>query len=688
MNWPGRPSVSRWRTAHAAALLVTVAAGSTAQAQLPARTAPPGHTRSINAPPIKQAPVIDGHLDDGAWTGAARADAFWNSQQDSQPSEWTEVLVTSDATHLYFAFRVFDSRPDEIVALQQRRDADLGLDDQVAVVLDPFLNYSDLSTYRVNAIGTQRDELGSGRARQLSWKGDWQAAVRQAEFGWVAEIAIPFEILNFPPGVRTIGINFMRYHHRTAQWSSWANLTVRNLPEEMGRLGELRPSPAGDASPLTFMPYFLAGRNVANRRGETRRGMVDSGIDIRYQPRTDMTGVLSIRPDFSQVESSVADIDFRYTEKLRTDPRPFFQEGASYFAEEKAYFYSNRIPNFDYAVKAFGSVGANRFGALSASSPNGRNDNVFALHHRFDATHHASAMAVSTDRADLRNQLYALKARGRERSGLEYGVDAATTRTEPLQQSGSFTSARLGWGHGFWSVGLSADRYNRFFAPANGLLAGDLPDTDGRAAFASYFRDRPVGLLREVRGDLAYEERDTGDGRLQRRRSYAAGSFELRELQVRLGAGYFAGPYRPVGGGPGLWADRLNHDRTWSGSVDFNTRSSTSGYGVAYSSGFQGGDDYRYLTGYLWGRPTLTTFVNLSAERLQNFGTFHQTILSGGWDITPTQTLSGRIIEAYYGQAYRLAYTWRPRSNLDFFLVWDRSPGQPTQLSAKILITL
>ena len=669
------------------AALMLMAVSSGAHAQPAAQAPPPGHTRSIVVVPIKSAPVMDGHLDDEAWSGAARADAFWNSLQERPPSEQTEVMVGSDATHLYFAFRVFDSNPGDIVATQQRRDADLGLDDQVAVVLDPFLSYSDLSTYRVNAIGTQRDELGGGRARQLSWKGDWQAAARKTPTGWIAEIAIPFDILNFPPGVDTIGINFMRYHHRSGEWSSWANLTVRNLPEEMGRLGGLRPSKAGKASPLTFMPYLLAGRNVPNRRGQTRSAVFDAGVDIRYQPRTDLTGVLSLRPDFSQVERSVADIDFRYVEKFQPDPRPFFQEGSSYFAQDQAYFYSNRIPNFDLALKAFGTVGANRFGALSARS-DGRTDNVLALNHKFDSTHHASAMAVSSDRPGLRNRLYALRARGRERSGLEYGVDAATTATDPLHRTGSSTKAQVGWGEGFWSVGATADRYSRDFLPANGLLAVDLPDTAGRTAWASYYSERARGLLRDVRGELSFEQRDTGDGRLQRRRSYAAASVELREAEVRLFAAYFAGPYRPVGPAPGLWATGLNHDRTWTGSADFNTRSSRSGYGLAYSSGFQGGDDYRYVTAYVWSRPTLSTFVNLSAERLRNFGEFHQTILSGGWDLTATQTVSGRIIDAFYGQAYRLAYTWRVRANLDIFVVWDRIPGQPAQVSTKLLMTL
>src|SRR5437868_5403542 len=157
-----------------AVVLLWAAAADSAAATTPASPSvpPPGHTRSLSVPQAPAPPLIDGVLDDVAWTGAARADLFWNSLQERWPTEQTEVLVTADRTNLYFAFKAFDSRPDEIEALQTRRDADLAFDDQVAVVLDPFITYRELSTYRVNSIGTQRDELGAGRARQLSWKGN------------------------------------------------------------------------------------------------------------------------------------------------------------------------------------------------------------------------------------------------------------------------------------------------------------------------------------------------------------------------------------------------------------------------------------------------------------------------------------------------------------------------------------
>ena len=126
----------------------------------------------------------------------------------------------------------------------------------------------------------------------------------------------------------------------------------------------------------------------------------------------------------------------------------------------------------------------------------------------------------------------------------------------------------------------------------------------------------------------------------------------------------------------GVWSNNVNDDRSWNGSIDFNTRSSRWGYGLAAATGFLGGGDYRYVSAYGWAKPSATTITNLTAEKLRNFGTFNQTVFSAGWDITPAHVVSGRVIDASYGRAYRLAYTWRSRRNTDFFLVLDRTSGQ------------
>ena len=55
----------------------------------------------------------------------------------------------------------------------------------------------------------------------------WQAAGRIAEAGWIVEMEIPWEMLDYPETTEPIdiGINFDRGHHRTGANSWWS--TVR-----------------------------------------------------------------------------------------------------------------------------------------------------------------------------------------------------------------------------------------------------------------------------------------------------------------------------------------------------------------------------------------------------------------------------------------------------------------------------
>jgi hypothetical protein len=668
------------------ALPGTVKAVPTTPQPRPGERPPPGRLRMLDVPKTAVKPVLDGALDDMAWKSAVVTDHFWISEQQRWPSEQTEVLVMADSEYLYFGFRVYDHQPQAVQALQTRRGAGLGLDDQVGVELDPFSSFREISTYSVNANGVQDDAIAGGRARQLAWKGDWQAAAVRTAYGWSAEIAIPFSILNFESGTTSVAVNFLRYHYRTAEWSRWADITVRALPEEMGRLTGLAFPATPVKQPFTFMPYALVGRHTPDKRGNVHDTLFNAGAEIRYQPRPNLTGVLSINPDFSQIESAITNINFNYNEKFRADPRPFFQEGSAYFGDQRGYFYSNRIPDFDYGAKFFTRMQGYQIGTLATRSPDDRTDFVFRGVREFDATHSVSGLVVATDRRDLKNALYVIQGRGREPSGLTYSVEGAATSTDKQAGDGTRMAGSIGWNRDHWSLGVAADRYSLNYRPANALLDRDLPDTGGVSPYVSYYRDLGDSPLRELRGDVSYTERWTGDGRVQRRTLYTGGSVETRQ-QIRVGLWYTDGIYRPVGANPGSWSPTTNHDYYWTGTLDFNTRSSRFGIGGTSSSGALGGGDYQYNSVYAWTRPTATTFLNVTSERLENFGDFYQHILSAGWDITPQHSVAARYIRADYGSATRFAYTLHARKNVDFFVVYDRNPDELARISAKIVMT-
>ena len=156
-----------------------------------------------------------------------------------------------------------------------------------------------------------------------------------------------------------------------------------------------------------------------------------------------------------------------------------------------------------------------------------------------------------------------------------------------------------------------------------------------------------------------------------------------------MGLDYYAGSYRPlIDGIPGNWSDDQNHDRYLGSSVDFNTRSSVFLFGGTYATGNLGGGDYEYMSGYVTSRPTATTFLNVTAERVNSFGYTNQVVATAGWDVTPRHALYARYIWSDDDDYYRVAYTWRVSKNVDLFAVYDKVPGADASISAKLLVSL
>jgi hypothetical protein len=308
------------------------------------------------------------------------------------------------------------------------------------------------------------------------------------------------------------------------------------------------------------------------------------------------------------------------------------------------------------------------------------------LEREIGATHSVGGMFVGTDRPELRNALYVLQAQGREPSGFRYAVDGAVTQTDGAPGDGTFLQGNVGWDRDFWSLGVTTTRYSLNYSPANALLAHDLPDTAGGTAYVSYSHDFGPGPIRLIAADVSWTHRDTGDGRLQRSKGYIGGSIEFQQ-EIKLSAAVAGGPYRPVGAEPGSWFDTLNHDRYWSGALDFNTRSSRFSYGVYHASGVIGGGNYDYTSVYAWARPTRTTFLTVSGERLDYFGHSDQVVVSGGWDITPQHGIYARYVWNEDARYERLAYSYRVATNIDFFAVYDKIPGREPQISGKVVMT-
>src|SRR4029453_8598274 len=104
----------------------------------------------LRATRLSTPPVIDGALDDEAWTGAPLPTDKWlsyNPLHGDSVAQQTSVWVGYDNDALYFAFRCDDPEPSRIKTSITRRD-NIWSDDWVGLSLDALGTGQPLQTIR------------------------------------------------------------------------------------------------------------------------------------------------------------------------------------------------------------------------------------------------------------------------------------------------------------------------------------------------------------------------------------------------------------------------------------------------------------------------------------------------------------------------------------------------------------
>lgn len=302
---------------------------------------------ALEARKIATAPVIDGVVDEREWQGAAVAAGFlqYFPQRGEPATRLTEALLTYDEVGLYVAFRVHDDR--EPTAQLTRRDANLLEDDAVVIVLDTHGDRQSAYYFITNLLGTQADGriADDGRTLDGSWDGRWFAAARRTEYGWSAELAIPFASVSFRRGAdRPWGINFGRSRRSTLEQSFWAGpLDSEYRVSQAGLLTGLDiPAPERRHQ---LIPYGLA-------RGQEGASVVgDAGLDARYALRADALLQATLNPDFATIEADREQINLTRFELSLPEKRPFFLEGSELFRQRMSTFYSRRIADIRGGAK-------------------------------------------------------------------------------------------------------------------------------------------------------------------------------------------------------------------------------------------------------------------------------------------------------------------------------------------------
>ncbi len=300
---------------------------------------------------------IDGHLDEDLYNEITPVEDFiqFHPKNDIEPTFKTLVYAFYDNGNIYFSFKCFDPEPGKISGDITPFDS-YENNDEIIVYLD---TYKDKLTYDVFKVNPRGIMAGENKL--------WIASAQITDYGWSAEIKIPFKSLRFPNrDIQHWGVNFCRTIFRLNETDYWTKVERNQaaiLGDTFADLEGIKNIKGGKN--IELFPY--AGVRFSEADGETDNKLA-GGIDLKYGITSNLTMDLTSSPDYSEVESDPFFYQITPYEFDLAENRPFYNEGSSYFATSFDLFYSRRITNPTLAFKITGKEKGFSLGMLAANN--------------------------------------------------------------------------------------------------------------------------------------------------------------------------------------------------------------------------------------------------------------------------------------------------------------------------------
>lgn len=289
--------------------------------------------------PIK----IDGDLSDPAWKDAAKIETWYetNPGDNVEPKVKNVGYLAYDDKYFYAAFEFFDPEPSKIRAPYGDRDNVPSYTDYGGIILDTRNDGKTGLLLLANARGIQYDAVSDDASGNEDSSPDfyWDSAAKITKDGWVLEMRVPFSSLRYPKGnPQTWNILLYRNYPRDFRYQFFSAKLPRGncFVCRANVLTGLEGLPSGGK--LIAAPY-VTGKELGEPQGGLGGAFVnqpvkvDGGLDAKWTPNENTALDGTINPDFSQVESDVAQISANQRFALfYPEKRPFFLEGSELFA--------------------------------------------------------------------------------------------------------------------------------------------------------------------------------------------------------------------------------------------------------------------------------------------------------------------------------------------------------------------
>jgi hypothetical protein len=302
-----------------------------------------GQKKILQAKSTVENITIDGKATEEAWKTAPIATDFVMFEPDNgkpiSESKKTEVKILYDNSAIYVLATLYDNHPNKISKELTNRDV-FGISDHFSVSINGYNDGQQDFRFYVSAAGVQMDCLAIEDSEDYTWDAIWNSQVTLTDFGWVAEMKIPYAALRFSKAEKqTWGINFMREIKRDFQKYTW-NLVDTKIGSIINQEGILEGIQNIKSPTRLFLIPYTSAYYQQNELGSDRT--LKAGMDIKYGINDAFTLDAILVPDFGQTKFDNAILNLEPFEQQLNENRPFFTEATDLFTKG-GLFYSRRI---------------------------------------------------------------------------------------------------------------------------------------------------------------------------------------------------------------------------------------------------------------------------------------------------------------------------------------------------------
>lgn len=600
-----------------------------------------GNIPSLPSAPAPAPPKIDGLISPDEWQSSASFNGFFfDADMGTQDTNPISFYLTYDAKHIYFGVEVKDD-PKGLIMDEYRPNIELGNNDHIEFLIEPFAKASSFNLFRVSPGGAFEMRLAGGTANKEEWRGGMRTASKVHADGWSAEMAIPWDVMSLPSaGERDLMINVI--------WNDKSSLR-RKIWHYNG--GDLSKTPLwkgvnvpriSTGRSLKLLPFFYAGY-----ADKDRDFLFNSGLDLKTSltPNSQLVG--TINPDFRNIENQVLSLDFSYFERLANESRPFFLEGSGYrgVGFDSRIFASQRIRTFDAGINTYGSFDSKTTYSFLTTQDFGKEANLVATFDRKLSPQTNLNMAyVSAMKKGQNNQAAMINSFSRQGS-YEYFAGARMTEDDLVKTGTSFNLGALRNEKGWFNY-VEYQQVSESFNPRLGFQRER--DFRGLETWHEFEKTHPRGVVAETGIEFGGGWAERLDGTPYR-----------KNIDLNTSVTFRNGIDWDMSIGQGTFLDSV--DQNFRVNVEYPIGNPYRRAYIDYVTGNFARHAYdQFGMGFSY-RPYKKVQTGLSAQWQRHYDDTRQLIASLSWDLGTYESLAGRIVER--------------EGDINWYLSWRRSGG-------------